>query len=56
MDNIKNQLANYGSQIQEYLRNVNASVDDYKFSIEKKPNGGLSVDISFNATIQGLQS
>jgi hypothetical protein len=56
MDNVKNQLANYGAQIQEYLKNINATVDDYKFSIEKKENGGLSVDIAFKATIQGLEN
>lgn len=56
MDNIKNQLATYGNQIQEYLRKANAKVDDYKFAIEKKENGGLSIDILFKATIQGLES
>lgn len=56
VDNIKNQLATYGSQIQEYLKNMNATVDDYKFSIEKRQDGGLSVDIVFKATIQGLDS
>jgi hypothetical protein len=56
MDSIKNQLATYGTQIQEYLKNVNATVEDYKFSIEKKENGGLSIDIEFKATIQGMQS
>jgi hypothetical protein len=54
IDSIKNQLSNYGNQIQEYLKNVNAKVEDYKFSIEKRDNG-LSVDIEFKATIQGSQ-
>jgi conjugal transfer/entry exclusion protein len=52
LDSIRNQLTTYGSQIQEYLKNVNANVEDYKFSIEKKENG-LSVDIEFKASIQG---
>ena len=54
IDSIKTQLSNYGSQIQEYLKNVNATVEDYKFSIEKRDNG-LSIDIEFKATIQGSQ-
>jgi hypothetical protein len=55
IDSIKSQLTNYGTQIQEYLKNVNATVEDYKFSIEKRENGGLSIDIEFKATIQGMQ-
>jgi hypothetical protein len=54
LDSIKTQLATYGNQIQEYLKNVNATVEDYKFSIEKKENG-LSIDIEFKASIQGTQ-
>jgi len=54
IDSIKSQLSTYGTQIQEYLKNVNATVEDYKFSIEKKDNGGLSIDIEFKATIQGV--
>lgn len=56
IDNIKTHLSTYGNQIQEYLRNVNATVDDYKFTIEKKGNSGISVDIVFKATIQGSES
>jgi hypothetical protein len=56
MDSIRTQLSTYGNQIQEYLKNVNATVDDYKFAIEKKGTGAISVDIVFKATIQGLES
>jgi hypothetical protein len=56
IDSIKSQLSTYGNQIQEYLKNVNAKVEDYKFSIEKKENGGLSIDIEFKATIQAAQN
>jgi hypothetical protein len=56
IDSIKGQLSTYGTQIQEYLKNVNATVEDYKFSIEKKGDGGLSIDIEFKATIQGVPS
>jgi hypothetical protein len=54
IDSIRTQLSSYGNQIQEYLKNVNAQVEDYKFSIEKRDNG-LSIDIEFKATIQGTQ-
>lgn len=56
LDNVRSQLATYGAQIQEYLKNVNATVENYKFSVEKKESGGLSIDIEFKATIQGIQS
>jgi hypothetical protein len=56
IDSIKTQLSTYGNQIQEYLKNVNATVEDYKFSIEKKDGGGLAIDIEFKATIQGVPS
>jgi conjugal transfer/entry exclusion protein len=52
IDSIKDQLSEYGNQIQQYLKNVNATVEDYKFSIEKKENG-LAIDIEFKASIQG---
>jgi conjugal transfer/entry exclusion protein len=54
IDSIKDQLSEYGNQIQQYLKNVNATVEDYKFSIEKRENG-LSIDIEFKATIQGTK-
>jgi len=50
MDNAKQQLMTYGNQIQEYLGEIDAKIDTYKFSIEKR-DGGLSVDIAFRATI-----
>ena len=55
IDSIKTQLSTYGTQIQEYLKNVNATVENYKFSIEKKDNG-LAIDIEFRATVQGMES
>ncbi len=54
IDSIRKQLSDYGNQIQEYLKNVNAMVEDYKFSIEKKDNG-LSIDVEFKASIQGTK-
>lgn len=50
LDSVKLQLLSYGSQIQEYLGKVDASIDGYKFSIEKQGDG-LSIDIAFRATV-----
>jgi hypothetical protein len=51
MDNAKQQLISYGNQIQEYLGEIDAKIDTYKFSIEKHDEG-LTVDIVFRATVQ----
>ena len=53
IDSIRTQLSIYGNQIQEYLKDANATVEDYKFSIEKKDNGGVLIDIEFKASIRG---
>jgi hypothetical protein len=50
LDGVKKQLVSYGDQIQEYLGEVDAKVDSWKFSIEKQ-NEGLTVDIAFRATV-----
>ena len=50
LDGVKKQLVSYGDQIQEYLGEVDAKVDSWKFSIEKQ-NEGLIVDIAFRATV-----
>lgn len=52
--NIKSAMANYGNQIQEYLDKINANVQNYKFTVEKSANGGLSIDLEFKATIEGV--
>jgi hypothetical protein len=49
--NIQSQLQTYGNQIGEYLKTMNANVEDYRFSVEKIDNG-LTVDVRFKATIK----
>ena len=51
LDDAKAQLVSYGNQIQEYLGEIDAKVETYKFSIEKQDEG-LSVDIAFRATVR----
>ena len=55
MDNVRNQISSYEHQIREYLDKLDATVDTYKFSVEKHGDG-LTVDISLRATIQSKAS
>jgi gas vesicle protein len=50
LGNIQDQLATYGSQIQEYLKTVKAEISDYKFAVEKSPTG-LDIDVRFKAQV-----
>ena len=47
---IRTQLVSYSSQIQQYLQNVEAKIDDYKLSIEKKEDG-LAIDCAIKAKV-----
>jgi hypothetical protein len=49
---IQSQLQTYGNQIGDYLKTMNANVEDYRFAVEKIDNG-LTVDVRFKATIKG---
>ena len=55
MDNVRNQISSYEHQIREYLDKLDATVDAYKFSVEKHGDG-LTIDISLRATIQSKAS
>jgi len=50
VESVKNQLASYGNQIQQYLSSVDAKVENYKFVVEKTANG-LSIDCQFKAIL-----
>jgi hypothetical protein len=50
LGNIQDQLATYGAQIQDYLKNVKADISDYKFAVEKSENG-LDIDVRFKARV-----
>ena len=50
LDTVKKQLVTYGDEIQEYLGKVDAKVDSWKFSLERRDEG-LTVDIAFRATV-----
>jgi hypothetical protein len=50
IEEIRNQLLSYSSDIERYLTNANAKVEDFKFSVEKAENS-LIVDVAFKATI-----
>ena len=48
---IQDQLATYGAQIQDYLKNMQAEVSDYKFAVEKTESG-LDIDVRFKAQVR----
>jgi hypothetical protein len=50
VDGVKNQLLSYEQQIREYLDRLEATVDTYKFSVEKHGEG-LTLDMALKATI-----
>ena len=49
--NIQDQIATYGAQLQDYLKNVKADISDYKFAVEKI-EGGLDIDFRFKAQVK----
>ena len=50
LDTVKKQLVTYSDEIQEYLGKVDAKVDSWKFSLERRDED-LTVDIAFRATV-----
>jgi hypothetical protein len=55
MDNVRNQISSYEHQIREYLDKLDATVETYKFSVEKQGDG-LIMDISLRATLHSKVS
>jgi hypothetical protein len=51
LDDVKRQLLVYENQIKDYLDNIEAHVEGYKFSIEKQGDA-LVIDIALKAKIQ----
>ncbi|MGD0395369.1 MAG: hypothetical protein ABSB26_00475 [Nitrososphaerales archaeon] len=55
LDDVRDRISSYEHQIREYLDKLDATVDAYKFSVEKHGDG-LTIDISLRATIQSKAS
>jgi hypothetical protein len=53
INDIQDQLFDFGNQIQNYLGNIKADLKDYKVSIEKG-RAGIILEIRFKADI-GMQ-
>ena len=51
LEDVRHQLLVYENQIKDYLENIEAHVDGYKFSIEKQGDA-LVIDIALKAKIQ----
>jgi hypothetical protein len=47
---VRHQMLKFGKEIHEYLTHVEANVEGYKFSVEKKGDG-VEVDVEFKALI-----
>lgn len=50
LEDIRKQITTYGTEIQEYLKKVDARVDGYKFTVEKQGDG-LEVEVQFKANV-----
>ena len=50
VDNVKHQLMSYEHEIRKYLDKLEATVDTYKFSVEKHGDD-LTIDMALKATI-----
>jgi len=55
LDNVRNQISSYEHEIREYLDKLDATVEAYKFSVEKHGDG-LTIDMSLKATIHSKAS
>jgi hypothetical protein len=51
MDAVMSHLNTFGNQLRDYLDNVEAKVEGYKFAVEKKENG-VTIDASFKAFVR----
>ncbi len=50
LENVRGQVLTFSNQIQEYLTNIQAEVENYKFSVEKHGDG-VEVEIDFKAFV-----
>jgi len=51
LDNVRERILAYEHEIKQYLDQLNANVEYYKFSVEKHGDG-LTVEVSFKATVR----
>ena len=50
LDNVRHQLMSYEQQLKELLDKLEATVDTYKFSVEKQGEG-LILDMALKASV-----
>ena len=51
LENVRERILAYESEIKQYLEHLNANVEYYKFSVEKHGDG-VTVEVSVKATIR----
>jgi hypothetical protein len=50
LETARHQMEQFGKEIREYLNRVEANVEGYKFSVEKRGEG-IEVEVEFKALI-----
>jgi len=50
LKNVRSQVLTFGNRIHEYLENVNADVENYKFTVEKHGDG-IEIEVQFKAYV-----
>ena len=48
LENVRRQMVQFGQEIEQYLGRVEANVEGYKFTVEKRGDG-LEVEVEFKA-------
>jgi hypothetical protein len=51
LEEVRERILSYENEIKDYLDNLNANVEYYKFSVEKHGDG-VTVEVSVKATIR----
>jgi len=51
LSHVRQQILTYGDEIHAFLEHVHADVENYKFTVEKRPDG-VSVEVNFKALIR----
>ena len=51
IDAIRDRISSYGTEIEKYLKSVNANVEDYKFSVAKTDKGGVVIELAIKVSV-----
>jgi hypothetical protein len=51
LESIRNEIVSFETRIREYLEKIGAEVEEYKFSVDKRPEG-VEVEVRFKAHVR----